>query len=294
MKKPELRPFPGQEPKPIKSDLTVFDRCNVTRRVKLLDEELLPTIEERPERQPYTLKCRNRRPRPFLGRAGEVVLRLRGGRGFTPIYAPWSPAGLARVRGTALRAPGEWLWYPEQWAAEEPGQGPYVLRAVAEECNHPLAAEHVNEVGPRLDEGEPLPEIKPEFCAERGKGWKPAMAGAMHDLELEANKLKGKSLDAGRHVNTSEQRNEAGEYGPETKLTRDGRVVFGKNGLPVYSTARGGAWRDRPRRANPAKPGRKPVHGVALSDRQRKAKQRCKERGHPFVIEKMKEKEPTA
>jgi hypothetical protein len=176
LKKPELRPFPGQEPKPIKSDLSVFDRRNVTRRVKLLDEELLPTIEERPERQPYTLKCRNRRPRPFLGRAGEVVLRLRGGRGFTPIYAPWSPAGLARVRGTALRAPGEWLWYPEQWAAEEPGQGPYVLRAVAEECSHPLAAEQVNEIGPRLDEGEPDPEIKPEFCAERGKGWKPAMA----------------------------------------------------------------------------------------------------------------------
>ena len=293
MKKPELGPFPGQEPERIKSDLTVFDRCNITRRVKLFDEELPPTIEERPERQPYTLKRRKRLPRPFLSPAGEVVMRLKGGRGFSPIYAPWSPGGLARVRGTALRAPGEWLWYPEQWAAEEPGQGPYVLRAVAEECNHPLAAEHVNEVGPRLDEGEPLPEIKQEFCAERGKGWKPAMAGAMHDLELEANKLKGKSLDAGRHVNTSEQRNEAGEYGPETKLTRDGRVVFGKNGLPIYSTARGGAWRDRPRRANPAKPGRKPVHGVALSDRQRKAKQRCKERGHPFVIEKyVKEKEP--
>jgi hypothetical protein len=41
---------------------------------------------------------------------------------------------------------------PEQWAAEEPGRGPYVLRAVAEECNHPLAAEQVNEIGPRLDE----------------------------------------------------------------------------------------------------------------------------------------------
>ena len=79
MKKPELRPFPGQEPKRIKSDLTVFDRCNVTRRVKLLDEELLPTIEERPERQPYTLKRRKRLPRPFLSPAGEVVLRLRGG-----------------------------------------------------------------------------------------------------------------------------------------------------------------------------------------------------------------------
>ena len=285
MKKPELRPFPGQEPKQDKADLAVFDRCNVTRPIKLFDKELPPTIEEWPE--PYTLKRRKHLPRPFLSPTGEVVLRLRGGRGFTPIYAPWSPVGLARVRGTALRAPGEWLWYPERWAAEEPGRGPYVLR-----CNHPLA---VNEdaIGPRLDEGEPDPEIKPEFCAERGKGWKPAMARAMHDLELETGRIKGRPLDVGRHVNTSEQRNEAGEYGPETKLTRDGRVVFGKNGLPVYSTARGGAWRDRPRRANPAKPGRKPVYGVALSDRQRKAKQRCKERGRPFVIERyVKEKEP--
>jgi hypothetical protein len=120
------------------------------------------------------------------------------------------------------------------------------------------------------------------------------MARGLHDLELETGRIKGRPLDVGRHVNTSEQRNEAGEYGPETKLTRDGRVVFGKNGIPVYSTARGGAWRDRPRRANPAKPGRKPVHGVALSNRQRKAKQRCIKRGLPFVIEKyVKEKEPT-
>jgi hypothetical protein len=181
-------------------------------------------------------------------------------------------------------------------------------------CNHPLAAdyaEHVlwinedaridlNTIGPRLDGGEPLPdpEVKPEFCAERSKGWKPAMARAMHDLELEANKLKGKPLDAGGRVNTSERRNEAGEYGPETKLTRDGRVVFGKNGLPVYSTARGGAWRDsarppRARRTNPAKSGRKPAHGFALSARLRKAKQRCKQRGLPFVIEMyVREKEP--
>jgi hypothetical protein len=237
LKKPELRPFPGQEPKQDKADLAVFDRCNVTRPIKLFDKELPPTIEEWPE--PYTLKRRKHLPRPFLSPTGEVVLRLRGGRGFTPIYAPWSPVGLARVRGTALRAPGEWLWYPERWAAEEPGRGPYVLR-----CNHPLA---VNEdaIGPRLDEGEPDPEIKPEFCAERGKGWKPAMARAMHDLELETGRIN--------------------EYGPEeAKLTRDG-----------------------------AKPGRKPVYGVALSDRQRKAKQRCKERGRPFVIERyVKEKEP--
>ena len=81
MKKPELRPLPDQEPERDKADFTVFDRCNITRRVKLFDEELPPTIEERPERQPYTLKRRKRRPRPFLSPAGEVVMRLRGGEG---------------------------------------------------------------------------------------------------------------------------------------------------------------------------------------------------------------------
>jgi hypothetical protein len=103
LKKPELRPLPGQEPERDKADVTVFDRCNVTRRAKLFDEELLPTVEERPERQPYALKRRKRLPRPFLSPTGEVVMRLRGGRGFTPIYPPWCPAGLARVRGTILK-----------------------------------------------------------------------------------------------------------------------------------------------------------------------------------------------
>ena len=79
MKKPELRPFPGQEPKQDKADLAVFDRCNVTRPIKLFDKELPPTIEEWPE--PYTLKRRKHLPRPFLSPAGEVVMRLRGGEG---------------------------------------------------------------------------------------------------------------------------------------------------------------------------------------------------------------------
>jgi hypothetical protein len=42
------------------------------------------------------------------------------------------------------------------------------------------------------------------------------------------------------------------------------------------------------------KPGRKPAHGFALSARLRKVKQRCKQRGLPFVIEMyVREKEPT-
>jgi hypothetical protein len=313
--KPELRPFPGQEPKRDKADITVFDRCNITRRVKLFDEELPPTVEERPERQTYTLKHRKRRPRPFLSPTGEVVLRLRGGRGFTPIYAPWNPVGLARVRGTLVvsavpSADGgrSMLWspYAQFWAAEKPGQGPYILRAVLR-INEDVQVD----IGPRLDEGELLldPEIRPEFCAERGKGWKPAMARNIHDLELEANKLKGKPC----RVRTSEYRNEAGEYGPETKLARDGRVVFGRGGLAVLNRAgvstsdikgyeskrrvmmKNGRMRTVDGQQSPdrRKPGRKPVHGFALSARLRKAKQRCKERGLPFVIERyVKEKEP--
>ena len=100
MKKPELRPFPGQEPERDKAEFTVFDRCKITRRAKLFDEEPLSTVEERP----YTLKRCKRLPRPFLSPTGEVVMRLRGGRGFTPIYPPWSPAGLLELEATTLMA----------------------------------------------------------------------------------------------------------------------------------------------------------------------------------------------
>ena len=39
-------------------------------------------------------------------------------------------------------------------------------------------------------------------------------------------------VDLGRKAKTSEHRNEAGEYGPETKMTRDGRVML-LRGVPV-------------------------------------------------------------
>jgi hypothetical protein len=90
LKKSELRPFPGQEPNGIKSDIPVFDRCNATRRVKLFDEELPSTVEER---QPYTLGRRKRPPRPFLSPAGEVVMRLRGGEGLHADLCALEPSG---------------------------------------------------------------------------------------------------------------------------------------------------------------------------------------------------------
>jgi hypothetical protein len=137
------RPFPGhEEPKRNKVDLAVFDRCNVTKPIRLFDGELKPTVEERPERKPYTLERRKRPLRRFLNHAtGEVVLRTRGGKGFTRIYERLDPNGLLRVRGRLMpvmhaEVTGaltvQWVEYPRAWNAVEPDEGPYVLRAVAE------------------------------------------------------------------------------------------------------------------------------------------------------------------
>jgi hypothetical protein len=266
LKKPELRPFPGQEPKPIKSDLSVFDRCNVTRRVKLLDEELPPTIEERPERQPYTLKRRKRLPRPFLSPAGEVVLRLRGGRGFTPIYPPWSPAGLARVRGTVVKVANGWAPYPRLWAARKPGLGPYVLRGLVDPvfegrdvsgCPHPLAADYVEHVlRSNRDAQADLNKIVPQEI-------EPEWAKAVHDLELEAATLMAMQ-EPGPEAEINLQ-----DYGAKRRV----RMKSGKV-----------SWLDGQQSADRQKPGPKPQLGIALSARLRKVKQRCKARGVPFVL----------
>jgi hypothetical protein len=355
LKKPELRPFPGQEPKRIKSDLTVFDRCNVTRRAKLFDEELPSTVEERPERQPYTLRRRNRRLRPFRSPAGVIVLRRKGGRGFTPIYAPWSPVGLARVRGTVVKVADGWAPYPQLGAAREPGPGPYVLRAIAELAmdgkdiagtKHPFARDYADWVvrGNQAAQQEVQREessIGPSIADESGVRVVPVISFAgeltetavpandslgllRYRIELDERKRLGRErawvpgmeirVDLGRKAKTSEKRNEtSGEYGPETKLTPDGRVVFGKRGLAVLNSAgvstsdikgygskrrvlmKGGCKRTVDGQQSPdrRKPGRKPAHGFALSARLRKVKQRCKQRGLPFVIEMhVREKEP--
>ena len=271
MKKPELRPLPGQEPERDKADFTVFDRCNIIRRAKLFDEELLPTVEERPERQPYNLK-RRKRLRPFLSPTGEVVMRWRGGRGFTPIYAPWSPAGLARVRGAVVKVANGWAPYPRLWAARKPGLGPYVLRGLVDSvfegrdvsgCPHPLAAEYVEHVlrsnrDAQADLNKIVPqEIEPEK--------------AMHDLELEAATLMAMP-EPGPEAEINLQ-----DYGAKRRV----RMKSGKV-----------SWLDGQQSADRQKPGPKPQLGIALSARLRKVKQRCKARGVPFVLaEHIKPKE---
>jgi hypothetical protein len=261
--KPELRPVPGQEPERDKADFTVFDRCNIIRRAKLFDEELLPTVEERPERQPYTLK-RRKRLRPFLSPTGEVVMRWRGGRGFTPIYAPWSPAGLARVRGAVVKVANGWAPYPRLWAARKPGLGPYVLRGLVDSvfegrdvsgCPHPLAAEYVEHVlrsnrDAQADLNKIVPqEIEPEK--------------AMHDLELEAATLMAMP-EPGPEAEIALQ-----DYGAKRRV----RMKSGKV-----------SWLDGQQSADRQKPGPKPQLGIALSARLRKVKQRCRARGVPFVL----------
>jgi hypothetical protein len=346
LKKSELGPFAGQEPtKRIKADLAVFGRSNVTRRVKLLDEELLPSIEERPERQPYTLTRRNRRPKRFQSPTGEVVWRFRGGAGFTPIYAPWSHVGLARVRGTVVKVAGGWAPYPRLWAAREPGPGPYVLRAVAELAmdgkdiagtNHPLARDYADwvvqgnqsaqvqreesPIGPQIDD-EPGVRMVPviSFTGEITDYAVPA--NGLYRMELDERKRLGRErtwvpgmemrVDLSRKAKTSEHRSEtSGEYGPETKLTRDGRIMFGGNGPLIYGKAsvevrgvkdysqrrlvsRNGKLRRVDAQMSVSqtdqnlariKPGPKPVHGITLDARLRKIRQRCRERGKPFVL----------
>ena len=81
-------------------------------------------------------------------------------------------------------------------------------------------------------------------------------------------------------------------------------MVFGKRGLAVLNSAgvstsdikgygskrrvlmKGGRMSTVDGQQSPdrRKPGRKPAHGFALSARLRKIRQRCKERGMPFVL----------
>ena len=264
MKKPELRPLPGQEPERISPILRYSTAVTLSGASSCFDEELLPTIEERPERQPYTLKRRKRLPRPFLSPTGEVVMRLRGGRGFTPIYAPWSPAGLARVRGAVVKVANGWAPYPRLWAARKPGLGPYVLRGLVDPvfegrdvsgCPHPLAADYVEHVlrsnrDAQADLNKIVPkEIEPEK--------------AVHDLELEAATLMAMP-EPGPEAEINLQ-----DYGAKRRV----RMKSGKV-----------SWLDGQQSADRQKPGPKPQLGIALSARLRKVKQRCKARGVPFVL----------
>ena len=139
-----IRPIPGHEPKRNKADLALFDRCNQTKAISLFDGELKPNIEERPERKPYTLERRKRSPKPFLSLAGEIVMRLRGGRGFTRIFEPWEP------RAFCGYAESYWLpRKPGKMAGEPflgrtiPGAGALLSRAPA------LRSQDGSRVGPK-------------------------------------------------------------------------------------------------------------------------------------------------
>jgi hypothetical protein len=352
-----IRPIPGHEPKRNKADLAVFDRCNVTKPIRLFEGELKPNVEERPERKPYTLERRKRSPKPFLSPTGEIVMRLRGGRGFTRIVEPWEPEGLLRIRGKLLatlqvQEDGgrvvSWLDYPQ--GAIAPIPGPYVLRMVVELAlngadvhghNNPAVGDYVNHVlranewarsdvesiGPRIaEDATPItePEVLPSWLPPGASTWTKKTARQIYGLELEERKRLGRErtwvpgmdmrVDLGRKAKTSEPRDETtGEYGGVTKLTPDGRVSFGKKlphysgasirvrGISDYTQKRGVKFADgRTRRvATQAatfrinKPGPKPKHGLALDDRLRQTKSRCKKRGKPFVVEEhIKVKEP--
>jgi hypothetical protein len=100
----------------------------------------------------------------------------------------------------------------------------------------------------------------------------PEWARAMHDLELEAATLMAMpEPEPQAEINLQ-------DYGAKRKVRMKSGEV---------------RWLDGQQSPDRQKPGRKPVHGFALSARLRKAKQRCKQRGLPFVIEMYaREKEP--
>jgi hypothetical protein len=235
--------------------------------------------------------------------------------------------GRRNFKGAELSArrrvgPGgrEFVWgeYSHGWAARESDPGPHVVRKVAwlalngadiTGCNIPDAAEFaartveasrlakndVESIGPRLDE---TPERSDPLLASR--------FGPQTLYRLEMEDAERKKAAARSRARTSEYRNEqTGEYGPETKMTRDGRVWFGKSGQPWTNrvtiklgdlgdylqrrsvkfkggrTKRVGAQRAAAR----LKPGPKSQNGFTMNARLRKIKQRCRERGVPFVIE---------
>jgi hypothetical protein len=136
LKNSALSLSPEEEPPRDYSDLALFDRCSVEKAPRLFDGELPDHVEERFERQPYTLSLKGRL-RPFRGPAGEVVQRYRGGKGYTPIYEARCPEGL-RVRGRLMvalvpTADGgrtvSWADHPRGWSAVPPElPPPYVLR----------------------------------------------------------------------------------------------------------------------------------------------------------------------
>jgi hypothetical protein len=230
--------------------------------------------------------------------------------------------------------------YPKGWAGADPGYGPYKLRSIAElamagadvsGCNIPGAAkfaecaksrvqrvaETVYSLGPEIDERAERGRRLPFISIDGDVTWRSTdlpPERAWHQAELRERKSFGRErvwvpgmplyVDRGRRAKTSERRNEQGEYGAETRVTHDGRVIFGKKlpllpragvqvSLKSYTKRRAVMFKDGRRRKIEvqmapgdarSKPGPKPKYGFTMGDRLRKIKQRCEERGVPFVI----------
>ena len=144
MKNATLAPCPEREPECDNSDPALFDRCKVTKAPKLFDQDLpaiedLPFSRSEPTESPIPFPAKNACG-PLGTPDGGVVQRYRGGKGYKPIYEPWSPEGLLRVRGRLMAvlkptAVGgrsvSWADHPLGWGAIEPVlPAPYVLRQV--------------------------------------------------------------------------------------------------------------------------------------------------------------------
>ena len=273
MKNAALSPPSEEEPPRGSSELALFDQCRVTKAPRLFDGDLPDHVEERFQRQPYTLS-RKGRLRPFRGPAGEVVQPYRGGKGYTPIYETWRPERLLQVRGRLMAAlvPTEgggrvvsWTDHPRGWGATPPDlPPPYVLRQMIQ-----VSAAHASEgntLGPIIETDERLGprwtarETRQIFLLELQEGWTKAMAWS-------------------HRVKTSEYRDQHGEYGSPSwpvgtgagLSLRTGRQMSGVKGRKTAGP-----------RTN--KPGTKPEHGFSLDARLRKIKSRCKKRGVPFIL----------
>ena len=209
-----------------------------------------------------------------------------------------------------------WADQPLGWGAIQPAlPPPYVLRQVinlaldsADVCGSDVpgsraGGEHpeserpgrLGQLGPKINEGDESERLVPPWTAEDAR--------QIRLLELQDALRKA---DASKHrVRTSEHRNEDhGEYGPQSRMTRDGRIAFGRNGLPAlnertiehrapndHGQKRSVRLRDGQTGNNGRiavirrrKPGPKPKHGFPLDERLRKIKSRCKKRGVPFIL----------
>ena len=276
MKNAALSPPPEDEPSSGSSDLALFDQCRVTNAPRLFDEDLPDHVEERFERQPYTLS-RKRRLRPFRSPSGEVVQRYRGGNGYTPIYETWPPEGLLRVRGRLMAAlvPTEgggrtvrWTDHPCGWNAIQPElPAPYVLRQMMPVSDGVDTPEE-STLGPRIETDE---RLVPRWTAKEVR----------QICLLELQEAWSKAIAWSHRVTTSEYRNpDHGEYGPQSRpaVTRAGLSP------PKQTDRRMSGVNRQKAAARSNKPGPKPEHGFPLDGRLRKIKSRCKKRGIPFIL----------